>query len=378
MTWTLGPALLAMLLAPPSESDAGPLLARIQAVKAEGEGNPDAAAAWKQLVALGPGAIVPTLAAMTDRGRLANNWLRAALDAIAEQGKPMPNKEIEAFVKDRKNSGVGRRLGFEILTRIDPETPKRLLPDMLDDPSSELRRDAVAVVIKDGDDCVKEKDNEGAITAYKKAFAAARDTDQVDQLAQKLEKLSVKVDVTAHYGVVSRWNILGPFDNTAGVGFATTYPPEKGVDLTKGIKGKNGTEVKWQVRAAENPRGLIDFNKIYDGKLKETVAYAHVVIDSPREQKVQLRAGTKNAVKLFLNGKQVFAREEYHHTVTQLDNHIAEGVLKKGRNEILVKVCQNEQKESWTVQWEFLLRLCDELGGGVAFSIVTPEAKESK
>jgi len=394
MTRSSGPALLAVLLlsaalpAAPPDGDAAALLARIKAVKAEGEGNADAAAAWKQLVALGPDALLPSLAAMTDRGLVANNWLRAAVDAIAEQavkkGAPLPVKELEAFIADRKNSGVARRLAYEWLCRLDKQAPDRLLPGMLDDPGSELRRDAVAVVITEGDACVKEKDNDGAILAYRKAFEAARDTDQVDQLAQKLDKLGVKVDVMAHYGLIPRWHIVGPFDNTRGAGFARVYPPEEVVDLTKTYKGKNGGDVKWTVRTAETvakpnaPPGFVDLNKVYEDKPKETVAYAYVVIESPRDQKVQLRAGTKNAVKIFLNGKQVFARDEYHHTVTMLDNHVAEGVLKQGRNEILMKVCQNEQKEAWTVQWEFLLRLCDDLGGGVPFKVISPDRKEGQ
>ena len=36
--------------------------------------------------------------------------------------------------------------------------------------------------------------------------------------------------------------------------------------------------------------------------------------------------------------------------------------LEPGRNRILVKVCQNEQTEDWTVEWEFQLRVTDSLG----------------
>jgi hypothetical protein len=36
--------------------------------------------------------------------------------------------------------------------------------------------------------------------------------------------------------------------------------------------------------------------------------------------------------------------------------------LQAGRNTILVKVCQNEQTEEWTVEWDFQLRVTDALG----------------
>jgi hypothetical protein len=39
--------------------------------------------------------------------------------------------------------------------------------------------------------------------------------------------------------------------------------------------------------------------------------------------------------------------------------------LKKGANQILVKCCQNEQTETWTVEWEFQLRVCDATGTAI-------------
>jgi hypothetical protein len=36
--------------------------------------------------------------------------------------------------------------------------------------------------------------------------------------------------------------------------------------------------------------------------------------------------------------------------------------LKAGRNVILVKCCQNEQKEDWTKSWDFQLRVTDVQG----------------
>jgi hypothetical protein len=42
----------------------------------------------------------------------------------------------------------------------------------------------------------------------------------------------------------------------------------------------------------------------------------------------------------------------------------------------LIKLCQNEQKEEWTVQWQFQLRVCDASGTAVLSSDRedTPEA----
>jgi hypothetical protein len=49
----------------------------------------------------------------------------------------------------------------------------------------------------------------------------------------------------------------------------------------------------------------------------------------------------------------------------EVDQYVAHGKLKQGTNQILVKVCQNEQEESWAQRWQFQLRVCDELGTAV-------------
>ena len=373
-----GACLLAVPLLLPSpaaaaDKDPAPLLARIKAVRKQGAGNAEAAAAWKELVRLGPSALLPTLAAM-DADPLTSNWLRAAADAIAEKAlaaRQLSAKDLEAFVLQKKHNGAARRIAYEWLVRLDPSAPGRLLPGMLDDPGAELRRDAVAVVLKDADGLRSKGDREAAVAAYRKALAAARDEDQVEAAAKQLKTLGVTADLANHYGFVRRWLLLEGFDNHNNVGFAAVYPPETNVDPGKTFKGKGGVDTRWTAHTTTDPRGVVDLNKVL-GKHKGVVVYAYAVVESPKEQKVQVRAGTMNAVKIFLNGKLLFGREEYHHGM-HLDQHVGKGVLRPGRNTILVKVCQNEQTESWAQDWKFQLRLCDDLGTPLPVKVVTPD-----
>jgi hypothetical protein len=167
--------------------------------------------------------------------------------------------------------------------------------------------------------------------------------------------------------------LVAPFDNTGGVGYAAVYPPEKGVDLAAVYKAKQDAEARWVEHTTADPYGVVDFNKAL-GKHKGVVGYAFAVIDSPTERPVQLRAASSNAVKLFLNGKPVFGREEYHHGLF-VDQYVARGTLKAGRNEILVKVCENEQKEDWAQDWGIQVRVCDEAGAAVPFTVVTEKGQ---
>src|SRR5262249_46469334 len=152
-------------------------LKQLRSVGREGVGNAEAAAAWKELVRAGPAALLPALAAMRDAGPAAANWLRTAVDAVAERelaaGRGLPAAELEAFLKDRKHDPAARRLAYEWLTRVDKGAPDRLLPGMLDDPSVELRRDAVARVLTEAEQLLT-RDKAAATAAYRKALAGAR------------------------------------------------------------------------------------------------------------------------------------------------------------------------------------------------------------
>ena len=80
---------------------------------------------------------------------------------------------------------------------------------------------------------------------------------------------------------------------------------------------------------------------------------------------VELRLGCENAWKIWVNGKFLFGRDEYHRGM-EVDQYRLTTELKKGRNTILVKLCQDEMKEEWTKGWEFQLRITDALGTPIA------------
>src|SRR5262249_29590037 len=152
----------------------------------------------------------------------------------------------------------------------------------------------------------------GATAALRKALSGARDRDQVDQIAKDLRSLGVEVDVAAHFGFIRQWLLIGPFDSTGGAGFEKEFPPEKAIDLPGVYWGKNGKVVRWIPSKTADPYGVVDLNKAV-GKHMGAAAYAFAAIVSPTEQPVQVRAGSQNAMKIFLNGKLIFFREEYHH-----------------------------------------------------------------
>ena len=169
------------------------------------------------------------------------------------------------------------------------------------------------------------------------------------------------VDLPKHFGFLRQWQVIGPFDNTGREGFQTVFPPEKEIRLDATYPGKDGP-VKWHPSESQDDYGKFDFNKPL-GMLKEVTAYAVTTFDSAAERDAELRLGCKDGWKIWLNGEFVFGRDEYHRG-QKMDQYRLRCHLRKGPNTILVKCCQNEQKETWTVEWEFQLRVCD--GAGTA------------
>ncbi|MDB2347928.1 hypothetical protein N9V84_08535, partial [Verrucomicrobiales bacterium] len=322
----------------------------IKAVQNEGEGNEAAAAAWKQIIQGDATSVVPVLEAMNGSNGLASNWLISAAQTIVDReltnGNALPLEQLGAFLMDTRQEARARRLAFELIQRVDPETAQKLVPGMINDPSNALRRDAVAGLLDEAEAMVEAEKKPAASIVYRQALGAARDIDQVESASKALQELGQKVDLPKHFGFLMHWSVVGPFDNTERKGFDTVFPPEEGVDLTGEYDGKAG-KVSWSRLATSDNYGMVDVNKAY-GPLKEVTAYAFTEYESPSDQPAQLRLGCKNAWKIWLNGELVFARDEYHRGI-RIDQYQLPVNLQKGKNTLLVKLCQNEQEEDWTV-----------------------------
>jgi hypothetical protein len=348
-------------------ADTAPLIEAIRAVDAEGKGAKAAAQAFQKLSQEGPASIPGLLKALDGANPLASNYLRNAIENIVDKTRKakgtLPLAEIEAFLKETKHEPRARRLAFEILVATDKANYDRLVPGMLNDPSTELRRDAVIVVMEQGNALFDEDKKDEAKAKYREAMAAARDDDQVKTLKKYLEELGEKVDLPTHFGFLMTWKLIAPFDNTAGKGFAVAYAPEKELDFSKEYEGKDGVKASWVGTTTEDEYGIVDLAKVLT-PFKGSVAYAVAEFDSDAERAVDLRLGTPNSWKVWLNGKLLFAREEYHRGMN-LDQYRMRGTLKKGKNTILVKVCQNEQTEEWAQRWQIQLRVCDGTGTAV-------------
>lgn len=362
--FTLGLSVGSAISARGADLDAA--LSKVRAVGAKGEGHAGAIAALKELGGTSTKDLLTILGAMDGANKVACNWLRSLAESAVErgtaQGQAMPVKELEQFLADRKHSPLGRRFAYELIASVDPTAEARLIPGCIDDESMELRRDAVALLLKGAEEAEKGGNTAEVVKISTEAYNAARLPEQVKSIAEKLTKLGVEVDVARQFGLIQNWHVIGPFDHTDNKGFDVAYEPEKSVDLNAKPQGKKG-EVAWKSVVTKKVDGIVDLNE-HVGKEKFAIAYAFNEFESDKDQEVEIRYGSINGSKVWVNGELIAANDIYH-TGFEIDQYRGKVKLKKGKNQILVKICQNNQTEQWAQDWQFLLRVCDHLGTAV-------------
>jgi hypothetical protein len=226
----------AALGAPAAGADLKGPIEVLRGVGPNGKGSAEAARAWRELAAADIARLPEVLAGMDGAGPLARNWLRSAVDQILERArvdkKPVPVAALEPFLRDRRHHPQARRLAYELVLEADRTAADRLLPGMMDDPSLELRRDAVARVLDQADKLFTAEKKTEALPLFRQAFAAAREKDQIDRAVKRLRELGEQVDPAAHLGLVLEWKLIGPFPNAKQQGVDTVYPPEQKIDPT--------------------------------------------------------------------------------------------------------------------------------------------------
>ncbi|MGC1275372.1 MAG: hypothetical protein WBC44_16825 [Planctomycetaceae bacterium] len=349
-----------------SSADFPTAIADILSVDREGKNGQKAATAAKHLAAMSPEAILPILKAFPNANPLAANLLRSSIETIADRaedaGMPLPTDELAAFAAAEQYDPRARRLAYELAVKSDPSVAKRLIPRMLADPGPEFRRDAVAHWIAEAERFRTAGQEDEAKAAWHKALSGAIYDDQVRTIVKALDGYGEKVDVRRHFGFINDWKLIGPFDNRGMKGFAASYPPEKSTDFDATYAGKQG-DVAWKPISTDDPYGQLDLTKHLDDD-KGTAVYLAAEFKSPHERPVEIRLGTPNAWKLWVNGDFLFGREEYHRGA-ELDQYRVPATLRAGTNMILLKMLQNEQTEDYAKHFAFRLRVCDATGVAV-------------
>jgi hypothetical protein len=151
---------------------------------------------------------------------------------------------------------------------------------------------------------------------------------------------------------ITKWVVIGPFENPDTKGLSIAFPPEKEqkLDRSKTYPGISGNPVAWKAveTDADGRVNLVDHMKPNN----LGVAYACAVVTCPEAMETDLYVGSDDGVKIWINGAVVHEHRVDRGLVPDEDEVAVN--LNQGANRILVKVDQGGG------EWGFCLRLRDE------------------
>jgi pectate lyase len=155
--------------------------------------------------------------------------------------------------------------------------------------------------------------------------------------------------------LIRGWLVTGPFSNKDDKGFERIYEPEKEPEKTGGYKVLDGKKAAW-TEAVIYDSGYLYLPR-YIKPNKKVIAYAKSQIISPLKRKVTFLVRNGAGIKIWVNGKSIIKIKEKEKWVDFIHSHWFDTSdadwwgdnlpvkqykveLKKGRNDILVKVEQ--------------------------------------
>jgi hypothetical protein len=151
------------------------------------------------------------------------------------------------------------------------------------------------------------------------------------------------------------WYVTGPFPQREFSGFLHEYPPEKDSDVSASYQfGEK--EFIWKAAKDGASDGYVNLKSIFQPSAW-AVAYGVIYVSSPDERKVQIRLGSDETCKLWLNDEliwQHFIRQD-----ARIDRDLITVVLHPGMNKLLLKVTNTD------FEWGYYLRITDQDGKGI-------------
>lgn len=184
------------------------------------------------------------------------------------------------------------------------------------------------------------------------------------------KKLGGYVEYADKVKSISKWSVVGEFENISTSGFDKNYAPVSQVDNSKPFINKFGARVGWfDIPAVRNDR-WVDFT-YYFSNSHNSIVYAQAFVTSDKDQEVQLRIGVSGSVKAWVNDALAISEQEERNNGT--DSYIAIVKLNKGVNRLLIQL-----GESYCNNLNFMVRLTDQKGMPIDGLVVSTEPQSYK
>ncbi len=178
--------------------------------------------------------------------------------------------------------------------------------------------------------------NQGqALAMYNRLIdMGAVSADRFQAVADRMKACGDKSNLAERLGVITQWYLVGPWANPNSEAFDKVFFPEKEIELGKTYK-EGGKDLKWKPVTTGDLAGRLNLRQVVVDA-ENVAAYAYAEVNSDIDQDVVFKAGSDDGMKFWLNGKQLFAKNEPRALTPDMDT--IPGRLNKGVNRILIKV----------------------------------------
>jgi hypothetical protein len=158
-----------------------------------------------------------------------------------------------------------------------------------------------------------------------------------------------------------RWRVAGPYDYAAGQPLAGQKHPPEGAPLApaSGAAAAGGDGGGWRA-VTPDAEGTVDLRALWDRDA--AIAYAVVVLRSPRAQPVRLAIASDDGVEAWLNGRKIHSHDLER--AIDLGPDLVNGSLAAGRNVLFLKVANVAQGWGFRVEVECAEPVIEEDAGG--------------
>lgn len=167
---------------------------------------------------------------------------------------------------------------------------------------------------------------------------------------------------------VRHWKVIGMFPNWGNAGHDKAYPPEQQLDFEAIYPGwyKAVSWKSWYSRSKDGH--LVDMQEAlspvyqYYPRFDWGTSYAYAEFTSERRQMAFLKLAVQDMAKVWLNGNLIHESRNLS-PLGHLDEHSIEGLIKQGKNTVLVKVSkipgqcrfslnlESAEKEPLLIKW---------------------------
>ncbi len=187
--------------------------------------------------------------------------------------------------------------------------------------------------------------------------------NDTEALTAGMSALAGLPNLQQRLGFAGHWYVIGPWPFTFSKGFSDPDIDPGSIDLEATYE-VGGETLAWQWYETDAPNGMVNLHGLF-GMRENVCAYAYTEVTVAEATAAQVRTGSDDGNRVWVNGEQVHANNRDRGSA--VDQDVADIQLEAGKNRVLVQATQHGGG------WNFMLRLTTLEGAPLSFEPMTKE-----